>query len=250
MKNVQVRISDELKMAADSIFDGLGTSTNEAIKIFLQMSVYAKGFPFEIKLPDTSTLNRISYSPNISKQKENGTTTIIEKTDKLGGFPKNWTAKTLTLKDNSGDGKVIADISYKRLDLTEGRSYSKYTFDGDFADVPDGDTKEVLETAIYRTDLGKKFYNGAILERFNIYQDDVSAMDRTKLFVETFVPYLVEHGLQSIAFRENHFYDAKTTHDRASLVIAFTNYGFLPMNSTDDYADAMSHLDFFDSIFN
>lgn len=48
-----------LEKKADEVFSELGTTTNEAIKIFLKMSVNSKGFPFELKLPEVTTLQEI-----------------------------------------------------------------------------------------------------------------------------------------------------------------------------------------------
>ncbi|MFL2106080.1 type II toxin-antitoxin system RelB/DinJ family antitoxin [Desemzia sp. FAM 23991] len=38
-KSLQIRIDSELKDEADELFNQLGTSTNEAIKIFLKMAI-------------------------------------------------------------------------------------------------------------------------------------------------------------------------------------------------------------------
>lgn len=46
---IQVRVDDDLKTRADSLFKSLGTDTTTAIRIFLTQSLAADGFPFEIR---------------------------------------------------------------------------------------------------------------------------------------------------------------------------------------------------------
>ena len=46
---IQVRVEDELKQQADSLFKSLGTDTTSAIRMFLTQAVAYDGFPFEIK---------------------------------------------------------------------------------------------------------------------------------------------------------------------------------------------------------
>ena len=61
IKNVQIRMENELKERSDELFNNLGTSTNEAIKIFLSTAVRTNGFPFEITLdkPNAETKKAI-----------------------------------------------------------------------------------------------------------------------------------------------------------------------------------------------
>lgn len=49
-KNIQVRVEDDLKQKSDELFAALGTSTNEAIKMFLMKSIRVGGIPFDISL--------------------------------------------------------------------------------------------------------------------------------------------------------------------------------------------------------
>lgn len=50
VKNVQVRVDEDLKKQVDKIYENLGTTTNEAIKIFMKASIRAEGFPFPVNL--------------------------------------------------------------------------------------------------------------------------------------------------------------------------------------------------------
>lgn len=66
-KNVQVRIDSDLKDEADELFENLGTSTNEAIKIFLKMAVRNNGIPFPVTLdtPNKKTQEAIQEAYDI-----------------------------------------------------------------------------------------------------------------------------------------------------------------------------------------
>lgn len=66
-KNIQVRIDSELKDEADELFEMLGTSTNEAIKIFLKTAIRQRGIPFSVSLnqPNKQTQQAIQEAYSI-----------------------------------------------------------------------------------------------------------------------------------------------------------------------------------------
>ena len=47
-KMIQVRVDDELKESADSLFTSLGLDTSTAVRMFLVASIDAGGIPFAI----------------------------------------------------------------------------------------------------------------------------------------------------------------------------------------------------------
>lgn len=49
MANLQVRVADELKAQADSLFASLGFDTSTAVRIFLTAAVENNGLPFEVR---------------------------------------------------------------------------------------------------------------------------------------------------------------------------------------------------------
>ena len=55
---VQSRVNSELKAQAEHVFSGMGMSTADAIRIFLQQSVNEGGLPFRpyAKIPNAETL--------------------------------------------------------------------------------------------------------------------------------------------------------------------------------------------------
>lgn len=66
-KSLQIRIDSELKDEADELFDQLGTSTNEAIKIFLKTAIRNRGIPFPVslELPNEETKQAIQEAHDI-----------------------------------------------------------------------------------------------------------------------------------------------------------------------------------------
>lgn len=68
-RNVQVRVDENLKVSADKIFEELGFTTTQAIKIFLKASLRHRGLPFELKLENEET----SLTLKEVRAMENGT---------------------------------------------------------------------------------------------------------------------------------------------------------------------------------
>ena len=56
MANIQVRIDDSIKAAADSLFYSLGMDTSTAVRMFISSALDNNGLPFEVKKakPDTT----------------------------------------------------------------------------------------------------------------------------------------------------------------------------------------------------
>ncbi|MCB0109391.1 MAG: type II toxin-antitoxin system RelB/DinJ family antitoxin [Caldilineaceae bacterium] len=55
---IQSRVKPELKQEAEAIFDAIGLSMGDAIRLFLQQSVNIGGLPFQpmVKQPNAETL--------------------------------------------------------------------------------------------------------------------------------------------------------------------------------------------------
>lgn len=51
-KTIQIRVDDNLKAASDRLFEELGTTTNEAIKMFLKKAIRTKSIPFSVSVND------------------------------------------------------------------------------------------------------------------------------------------------------------------------------------------------------
>ena len=49
MATIQVRVNDDTKTAADSLFSSLGLDTSTAVRIFLLAALENNGLPFSVK---------------------------------------------------------------------------------------------------------------------------------------------------------------------------------------------------------
>ena len=68
--NLNIRTDQEVKKAAEAIFDELGINMTTAVNIFLRQTIRENGLPFEMKLsPNKTTVDaikegrRIAYDP-------------------------------------------------------------------------------------------------------------------------------------------------------------------------------------------
>ena len=53
---VRARVDKEVKVLVEHILEPLGLSVSEAINLFMSQIILTKGIPFEIKLPNKTTL--------------------------------------------------------------------------------------------------------------------------------------------------------------------------------------------------
>ena len=53
---VRARVNGELKHEVEEILSQIGLSTSQAITLFLKRIKYEKGIPFELKVPNATTL--------------------------------------------------------------------------------------------------------------------------------------------------------------------------------------------------
>ena len=49
MATIQIRVDDEVKTAADSLFNNLGLDTSTAVRMFLSAALARDGMPFAVK---------------------------------------------------------------------------------------------------------------------------------------------------------------------------------------------------------
>ncbi|NEP63254.1 MAG: type II toxin-antitoxin system RelB/DinJ family antitoxin [Symploca sp. SIO2G7] len=61
---VQARMEPDLKKAAEAVFDQLGISATEAIRIFYKQVELHQGLPFEVKIPNETTLTALQEAEN------------------------------------------------------------------------------------------------------------------------------------------------------------------------------------------
>jgi addiction module RelB/DinJ family antitoxin len=53
--NLQTKLSADIKKKADMVFEHWGTTTQEAVRIFLARSIQVGGFPFDLSVEEMPT---------------------------------------------------------------------------------------------------------------------------------------------------------------------------------------------------
>ena len=71
---VRARVDSELKNETETIFHELGLTTSQAITLFLKKVKMERGIPFELKIPNETTLKAMEEAKNM----EGEITTIEE----------------------------------------------------------------------------------------------------------------------------------------------------------------------------
>jgi len=61
---VRARVDKELKEEVEAILSQIGLNTSQAITIFLKRIKYEKGIPFELKVPNATTLKAMEEAKN------------------------------------------------------------------------------------------------------------------------------------------------------------------------------------------
>ncbi|CAA6803811.1 MAG: DNA-damage-inducible protein J [uncultured Sulfurovum sp.] len=61
---VRARVDGELKEEVEAILSEIGLSTSQAITLFLKRIKYEKGIPFELKVPNATTLQAMEEAKN------------------------------------------------------------------------------------------------------------------------------------------------------------------------------------------
>ena len=57
---ISARIEPELKHQGEAIFSTIGLSTSDAITLFFRQVVMYKGLPFEVKIPNETTIKALN----------------------------------------------------------------------------------------------------------------------------------------------------------------------------------------------
>jgi len=61
---VRARVDSALKKEVEEIFDDIGINTSQAINIFLKKVKRERGIPFELKIPNETTINAMKEAQN------------------------------------------------------------------------------------------------------------------------------------------------------------------------------------------
>lgn len=63
-ETVRARIDNNLKKDVESIFKDIGINTSQAINIFFKKVQKERGIPFELKIPNETTVNAMNEAQN------------------------------------------------------------------------------------------------------------------------------------------------------------------------------------------
>ena len=72
MANLQIRVTDELKAQADTLFASLGFDTSTAVRMFLTAAVEYNGLPFEVRHKNLSDGMRQAINDSRNRSGLNG----------------------------------------------------------------------------------------------------------------------------------------------------------------------------------
>lgn len=232
MKNIQVRVENTMKEKADNLFKSLGTSTNEAIKIFLQAAINYEGFPFEIKKPEpTDLLEDVKRRmlPISDKQLGNTELYIKDSCDQwadydIGVFEENLTLTGLPYNDDETEEKLVDAILFR----INGKQV------GSVIDAADSYSEEVMMVAegmVDELDVPDDS-NVAIMDDFFIFTEQASSKTRVKIFKQYIIPYLKGCGVTYLGFMNAGMWRAESKDARDALEKAMKNLNltrvFLP----------------------
>lgn len=64
---VRARVDKEVKVSVEHILERLGLSVSEAINLFMSQIILNKGIPFDIKIPNKTTLKTFKDTDNDRK---------------------------------------------------------------------------------------------------------------------------------------------------------------------------------------
>lgn len=62
---IRARVDGALKNEVESIFHELGLTTSQAITLFLKKVKMERGIPFDLKIPNETTLNAMQEAKNM-----------------------------------------------------------------------------------------------------------------------------------------------------------------------------------------
>ena len=62
---VRARVDSNLKSETEAIFAKIGITTSQAINIFLTRVKYERGIPFELKIPNQTTIDAMQEAKNL-----------------------------------------------------------------------------------------------------------------------------------------------------------------------------------------
>ena len=65
MAVINIRVNDEVKKEAETIFKSLGLNMSVAMNLFLKKCISEKGIPFDLKIPNNETMEALEETNKI-----------------------------------------------------------------------------------------------------------------------------------------------------------------------------------------
>ncbi|OWP26029.1 damage-inducible protein J [Fusobacterium polymorphum] len=65
MAVINIRVNDEVKKEAETIFKSLGLNMSVAMNLFLKKCINENGIPFDLKLPNNETIEALEETNKI-----------------------------------------------------------------------------------------------------------------------------------------------------------------------------------------
>ena len=65
MAVINIRVNDEVKKEAETIFKALGLNMSVAMNLFLKKCISENGIPFDLKLPNNETIEALEETNKI-----------------------------------------------------------------------------------------------------------------------------------------------------------------------------------------
>ena len=65
MAVINIRVNDEVKKEAETIFKSLGLNMSVTMNLFLKKCINEKGIPFDLKLPNNETIEALEETNKI-----------------------------------------------------------------------------------------------------------------------------------------------------------------------------------------
>ena len=236
MKNIQVRVEEDLKSQVDAIYEQIGTTTNDAIKMFLKASVREKGFPFALQLPKPQTLEEYVQSKmlHISDKEFRDALNyriISGKYWKHDEFEAVF-HDTLTISGYAGDSEKevdLADVELFIVDPMKDDFYEAADADSDDLKLVAGAMMPLLEES---EPLDGKI---AILDEFYLYAPTATAVDRVNLLDDVF-RYLNDRDVAYVGFCNAGLWRAESVDQQVALDQALHQAGYRQIKNFDDWA--------------
>lgn len=216
MKNIQVRVEDSVKDKSDKLFKDLGTSTNEAIKIFLQTSLNKNGFPFELKIDRPTDLLEWVEEQMLSIDEKafmDAYMTVEGKywsDDEFGSDVVNEIIEIKGYLDEEDDDVLLAHARVKIINSSKVDVW-------DAADADSGDFELVASQMLENTDVFSTRNKIAFLDEFFVFSKQITAENRVKLFMDQVMPYLVARDVEVVGFMNAGFWRTDAVEEQKAL---------------------------------